>query len=123
MQSRAATAPTANKREERRIQMLSKQRQRLEEEVQVLESEILALVRFVARNYISTLTLRNSRTKTRHVHDGAMGSLSLDPRDFFRASNLCRAENLAFPLPLPRYLQLGSMVGHSHFTMEIDSVL
>lgn len=103
--------------------MLSKQRQRLEEEVQVLESEILALVRFVARNYISTLTLRNSRTKTRHVHDGAMGSLSLDPRDFFRASNSCRAENLAFPLPLPRYLQLGSMVGHSHFTMEIDSVL
>ncbi|KAF8452289.1 Spc19-domain-containing protein [Boletus edulis BED1] len=43
VQSRAATAPTANKREERRIQMLSKQRQRLEEEVRVLESEILAL--------------------------------------------------------------------------------
>ncbi|KIJ69815.1 hypothetical protein HYDPIDRAFT_171793 [Hydnomerulius pinastri MD-312] len=43
MQSRAATAPTANKREERRVQMLSKQRQRLEEEVKVLESEILAL--------------------------------------------------------------------------------
>lgn len=47
MQSRAATAPTANKREERRVQMLSKQRQRLEEEVRVLESEILALVGFV----------------------------------------------------------------------------
>lgn len=47
MQSRAATAPTANKREERRVQMLSKQRQRLEEEVRVLESEILALVCFV----------------------------------------------------------------------------
>ncbi|KAF8841580.1 hypothetical protein BDN67DRAFT_1010513 [Paxillus ammoniavirescens] len=43
MQSRAATAPTANKREERRVQMLLKQRQRLEEEVRVLESEILAL--------------------------------------------------------------------------------
>ncbi|KAF9236210.1 Spc19-domain-containing protein [Melanogaster broomeanus] len=45
VQSRAATAPTANKREERRVQMLLKQRQRLEEEVRVLESEILALVR------------------------------------------------------------------------------
>ncbi|KAI9459525.1 Spc19-domain-containing protein [Boletus coccyginus] len=43
MQSRAATAPTTNKREERRVQMLSKQRQRLEEEVRVVESEILAL--------------------------------------------------------------------------------
>lgn len=49
MQSRAATAPTANKREERRVQMLSKQRQRLEEEVRVLESEILTLVCFFAR--------------------------------------------------------------------------
>ncbi|KAI6040444.1 Spc19-domain-containing protein [Pisolithus marmoratus] len=44
MQSRAATAPTANKREERRAQLLSKQRRRLEEEVKVLESEIMALV-------------------------------------------------------------------------------
>ncbi|KAL4076360.1 Spc19-domain-containing protein [Scleroderma yunnanense] len=43
MQSRAATAPTANKREERRVQMLSKQRQRLEQEVKTLESQILAL--------------------------------------------------------------------------------
>jgi len=50
MQSRAATAPTTNKREERRVQMLSKQRQRLEEEVRVLESEILALVRLVYKN-------------------------------------------------------------------------
>ncbi|KAI6127384.1 Spc19-domain-containing protein [Pisolithus croceorrhizus] len=41
--SRAATAPTANKREERRAQLLSKQRRRLEEEVRVLESEIMAL--------------------------------------------------------------------------------
>lgn len=49
MQSRAATAPTANKREERRVQMLSKQRQRLEEEVRVLESEIMALVCFCAK--------------------------------------------------------------------------
>jgi DASH complex subunit SPC19 len=44
MQSRVATAPTSNKREERRIQMLAKQRRRLEDEVKVLESEILALV-------------------------------------------------------------------------------
>jgi DASH complex subunit SPC19 len=44
MQSKVATAPTANKREERRLQMLAKQRQRLEDEVKVLESEILALV-------------------------------------------------------------------------------
>lgn len=44
MQSRAATAPTANKREERRVQMLSKQRWRLEQEVKALESDILALV-------------------------------------------------------------------------------
>lgn len=43
MRSRAATAPTANKREERRMQILSKQRQRLEQEVMVLESDILAL--------------------------------------------------------------------------------
>ncbi|KAI6152405.1 hypothetical protein BKA82DRAFT_993378 [Pisolithus tinctorius] len=43
MQSRAATAPTANKREERRVQLLSKQRRRLEEDVKVLESEIMAL--------------------------------------------------------------------------------
>lgn len=42
MQSRVATAPTSNKREERRLQMLSKQRRRLEDEVKVLESEILA---------------------------------------------------------------------------------
>jgi DASH complex subunit SPC19 len=44
MQSRVATAPTSNKREERRLQMLAKQRRRLEDEVKVLESEILALV-------------------------------------------------------------------------------
>jgi len=44
MQSKVATAPTANKREERRLQMLAKQRQRLEDEVKILESEILALV-------------------------------------------------------------------------------
>ncbi|KAG6331997.1 hypothetical protein ID866_7091 [Astraeus odoratus] len=43
MQSHAATAPTANKREERKAQLLSKQRQRLEEEVKTLESEILVL--------------------------------------------------------------------------------
>lgn len=43
LQSCAATAPTATKREERRVQMLSRQRQRLEEEARVLESEILAL--------------------------------------------------------------------------------
>jgi len=44
MQSKVATAPTSNKREERRLQMLAKQRQRLEDEVKVLESEILTLV-------------------------------------------------------------------------------
>ncbi|KAG1756599.1 Spc19-domain-containing protein [Suillus paluster] len=43
MQSKVATAPTSNKREERRLQMLAKQRRRLEDEVKVLESEILAL--------------------------------------------------------------------------------
>ncbi|KAH7926808.1 hypothetical protein BV22DRAFT_1127924 [Leucogyrophana mollusca] len=43
MQSRNATAPTVNKREERRLQMLQKQRQRLEEEVRILESEVLTL--------------------------------------------------------------------------------
>ncbi|OAX43362.1 hypothetical protein K503DRAFT_789562 [Rhizopogon vinicolor AM-OR11-026] len=45
MQSKVATAPTSNKREERRLQMLAKQRQRLEDEAKVLESEILALQR------------------------------------------------------------------------------
>jgi len=44
MQSKVATAPTSDKREERRLQMLAKQRQRLEVEAKVLESEILALV-------------------------------------------------------------------------------
>ncbi|KAJ8594018.1 hypothetical protein M405DRAFT_858451 [Rhizopogon salebrosus TDB-379] len=43
MQSKVATAPTSDKREERRLQMLAKQRQRLEVEAKVLESEILAL--------------------------------------------------------------------------------
>lgn len=64
MQSRAATAPTANKREERRVQMLSKQRQRLEEEVRVLESEILTLVCFFAREQRLILTLHRSRAKS-----------------------------------------------------------
>ncbi|KAG1768404.1 Spc19-domain-containing protein [Suillus occidentalis] len=44
MQSRVATAPTSNRREERRLQLLAKQRRRLEDEVKILESEILALV-------------------------------------------------------------------------------
>ncbi|KAH7912951.1 Spc19-domain-containing protein [Hygrophoropsis aurantiaca] len=44
MQSRNATAPTVNKREERRLQILQKQRQRLEEDVRQLESEVLNLV-------------------------------------------------------------------------------
>ncbi|KAH0835766.1 hypothetical protein J3R83DRAFT_9604 [Lanmaoa asiatica] len=88
MQSRAATAPTANKREERRVQMLSKQRQRLGEEVRVLESEILALVCFVCKKRLLTLTPRDSITKSRCAHDCrdpsvplTVGAFLVFPRD------------------------------------------
>lgn len=63
LQSCAATAPTATKREERRVQMLSRQRQRLEEEARVLESEILALVRSPCHHSFVLLTTLKTATE------------------------------------------------------------
>jgi len=120
MRSRAATAPTANKREERRMQLLLKQRQRLEQEVNALESDILALVWNATSdtNALQTYTYANSNTRDPFDHSGdsflevSCHGHNTHPRRFglFHETDLC------FPLLGPSY-DATSFTGQNPFTL------
>ena len=106
MRSRAATAPTANKREERRMQILSKQRQRLEQEVLVLESDILALVGNARSDTIAlqTYIFANSNTRDPFDHKAdSFSEVSCHGHILPRRLGLFHGADLCFLLLVPSY--------------------